>query len=126
MLIDSGSSHSFLDYDFAQLLGLQLEEIPPIVVKVANGDCITCRHQIPVFSWWIQGLTFSYDMIVLPFGGHDAILGMDWLAQWGDMQCNWAEHSLKFQYKGCPVQLTGVQSSDPPLHLSKISLHQFL
>lgn len=94
MLIGSGSSHSFLDYNFGQLLGLPLVEIPPTLVKVANGEFITYKHHIPKFTWWIQGFTSSYNMKLLPLEGHDAILVMDWLAQWGDMQCNWAEKCL--------------------------------
>nr|AAP54660.2 retrotransposon protein, putative, unclassified [Oryza sativa Japonica Group] len=43
LLVDYGSSHSFIDYNFAQMLGLPLKPIPSTLVKVANGDCLPCQ-----------------------------------------------------------------------------------
>jgi len=40
MLVDSGSSHGFIDFNFAKLLGLPLHPLSPSVVKVANGDSL--------------------------------------------------------------------------------------
>lgn len=65
MLVDSGSSHSFIDLNFAQLLGLQLCPISPSLVQVANGDFLSCQYVVPNFTWWIQGQTFSYDLKVV-------------------------------------------------------------
>jgi hypothetical protein len=107
-------------------LGLQLQPIAPSLVKVANGDCIHCQFMVPQFTWWFQGRTFTYDMRVVPLGGHDAILGMDWLAQWGDMSCNWANKTLKFMYQGTWVELQGVPDSPPQTELSAMSLSQVL
>lgn len=47
-------------------------------------------------------------MQVLPLGGHDIILGMDWLEQWGVMQCHWATKWIQFQHMGQEVKLQGV------------------
>lgn len=55
----------------------------PTTVKVANREVLLCESEVPNLSWWVQGHTFEYNMKVLPLGGYDAILGMDWLEQWG-------------------------------------------
>lgn len=39
-------------------------------------------------------------MKVLSLGGYDAILGMDWLARWGLMNCHFADKWVAFQYAG--------------------------
>jgi hypothetical protein len=48
------------------------------MVRVANGDFLTCQYIVPNFTWWIQGHTFVFYMRVVELGGHDAILGMTW------------------------------------------------
>ena len=47
-----------------------------------------CVAEVKDFHWWVQNTAFSYDMRVLELGGYDVILGMDWLEQWGEMQCH--------------------------------------
>ena len=100
--------------------------ISPSLVQVANGDFLSCQYVVPNFTWWIQGQTFSYDLKVVQSGGHDAILGMNWLAQWGDMSCNWATKTLKFFYQDQWIALQGVQESDSQTELCAISYPQIL
>ena len=77
-------------------------------VKVANGHLINCVEKVPKPTWWIQGHNFCSSMQVLPLGGHDIILGMDWLEQWGVMKCHWADKWIQFQYNAQEVKLQGV------------------
>lgn len=62
------------------------------------------------FEWWTDDHTFSTDMRILSLGAYDAILGMDWLKQHGDMWCNWAKRTLQFDYKGKTIKLQGIQT----------------
>jgi hypothetical protein len=66
ILLDSGSSHSFLDVALAnQLQGLSL--LPkPLLVRVANGVVLSCRHQLLQAQWQLQGLEFYSNFKVLP------------------------------------------------------------
>lgn len=79
MLVDSGSSTSFLDAQLAS----KLEGVTPLPlagrVKVAGGGELQCFAAIPKCSWSSQGHDFVTDMKILPLGTYDAILGMDWL-----------------------------------------------
>ena len=92
-------------------------------VKVANGGLVDCTKFVPVLTWWIQGHSFSSAMQVLPLGGYDIILGMDWLKQWGVMQCHWAEKWIKFEYQQKTVRLQGVlpAKAEP---LKEVSMEQ--
>ena len=84
-------------------------KIPAVSVRVANNEPMHCDQMVHKLTWWTQGETFEQDMHVLPLTAYDAILGIDWLAQQGDMCCNWKNKTLKFIHKGKEVMLQGVQ-----------------
>jgi hypothetical protein len=117
LLVDSGSSHSFLNSSFADRVGCATEPIPAVTVRVANNEVMHCDTMVKNFEWWTHGETFSHDMRILPLGAYDAILGMDWLKLHGDMICNWNNKTLTFQHKGKPIVLQGVQ----PAALSSVT-----
>ncbi|KAK6150337.1 hypothetical protein DH2020_015269 [Rehmannia glutinosa] len=79
ILIDSGSTLSFIQESTAKKLGCQLEVIKPLLVKVANGQRMVSSHRAKEFQWEMQGHTFSYPLRVLQNEGCDLILGGDWL-----------------------------------------------
>lgn len=103
VLMDSGSSHSFLDQSLADRLGCCQTPIQPRIVKVANGDTIPCTSEIKDFIWWVPNSTFHHDMKVLKLGGYDAILRMDWLEKRGLMNCEFAQKWVEFKYEGAIV-----------------------
>jgi hypothetical protein len=88
LLLDSGSLHSFVDSALVNKLKCSVTTIPTLKVKVAGGAYMYCDTMVPNMQWWLQGYTFAHDMRVLPLGGYDGILGMDWLEQQGLMTCN--------------------------------------
>jgi hypothetical protein len=112
LLVDSGSSNTFVNENFARRLNCPTVPILAVSVKVANGEHLVCDKMVPQLEWWAQGHSFSTDMRVLPLGGYDAILGVDWLKQWGDMRCNWATKTLKFDNNGKPVTLRGMHTKE--------------
>ena len=109
ILLDSGSTHTFVDQALLDRVKLKSETLPTtLLVKVANGDLLQCSECVPQLTWWIQGHNFTNEMRVLQLGGYDIILGMDWLEKWGVMQCQWAEKWIQFDYQGKAVRLQGV------------------
>lgn len=81
VLVDSGSSASFIiSHCIPQLQGLQA--LPrPARVKVANGAELCCEFEVLNCPWTIQDHQFSTSFKVLPLGGFDVIIGMDWLEE---------------------------------------------
>lgn len=55
MLLDSGSSHSYINKDIVECLHCNLRDIPAKWVKVANGGTEMCEAEVPNFQWWVQG-----------------------------------------------------------------------
>lgn len=77
VLMDSGSSHSFLSTSFAQdLVGCSLLS-KPVSVKVADGSTIIFSSELSLAEWSVQGCVFTSTLKILPLGHFDIIVGMD-------------------------------------------------
>jgi hypothetical protein len=118
MLVDSGSSHTFVRSAFVARLGLNTIPTSPKTVKVANGDTLVTDQFIPQMEWWIQGHSFHTDMLVLEMGVYDCILGFNWLKSISSVMHDWEARTMEFSAKGKPVKLHGVEPA--PLSLQEI------
>jgi hypothetical protein len=79
MLVDSRSSHNFVDDRLAAHIS-PWQPLPQSVrVKVANGGVISCTHELSQQLWAVQGYTLCTTMKIILLSGYDVILGMDWL-----------------------------------------------
>lgn len=90
ILIDSGSSHSFVSDVVARNLHGATRTASPLKVRVANGGIMLCDWEFPACEWLTHGESFISNLKVLPLGSYDVILGMDWLACFSPMQVDWA------------------------------------
>lgn len=89
LLVDSDSTHTFVNAALAARAGCVMQAAEPVTVHVANGDTLQSTQQVSKLNWWCQGHTFSTDMRLLELGAYDAVLGVDWLAQFSPMNCHW-------------------------------------
>ena len=85
ILIDSGSTHNFLDAHVAKKLGCRIEVIPSLNVVVADGNKVQISNVVKSFTWVIQNTSFSSDIMLLPLGCCDLVLGVEWLVTLGDI-----------------------------------------
>lgn len=69
ILIDSGSTHNFLDQRIAERLGCKMQDVGARRVKVADGNKLKVRAKVDSFQWTFQNETFKEDMMVIPLGG---------------------------------------------------------
>lgn len=89
---------------------------------MAYGSWMTTNKQVKGLQWYIQGHTFTTDMIVLDQLPYDAILGFDWLKTFSPMLCDWQAKTLQFNHQGQVVTLQGLHT--PSLDLNTISAKQ--
>ncbi|KAH0748079.1 hypothetical protein KY290_027311 [Solanum tuberosum] len=61
---NQGSTHSFIDEHTVQATGHESSHCPPVRVTVADGN---------------YGRTFMEDLLIIPLGGCDLVLGNDWM-----------------------------------------------
>lgn len=83
VLIDSGSTHNFVDRKVAELMGCKIQEAGRAKVSVADGTTIAVCGRINNFQWTFRGHQFVADFMVIPLVGHDVVLGVQWLARLG-------------------------------------------
>ena len=108
ILVDSGSSHSFLSSAVAaQLPGVQ-QLSDAISVQVANGNVMLCSTHLPAAVWKIQNYHFSSDLRILPLQHFDLILGMDWLESFSPMKVHWKLKWLSIPYQNSTILLQGI------------------
>nr|GEZ05576.1 reverse transcriptase [Tanacetum cinerariifolium] len=58
-----------------------------------------------------QNKVFTSDVMLLPLGGCEMVLGIQWLATLGDMQCNFKKLIMKFNHKGKQPVLRGMNNT---------------
>jgi hypothetical protein len=122
MLIDSGSTHSFISQQLAASIPGWTVLTNPIQVRVANGSIIHCTHQLKHQVWGVSGYTFNTTFKIIPLNSYDIILGMDWLQQHSPMQVHWQDKWLQFSQGNSLVTLKGICTTatmGPP-----ITVHQ--
>jgi hypothetical protein len=82
-LLDSGSTHNFVDSAVAEQVGLQLQHHSGLRVTVANGDRVDspgCRRD---FDITIGGELFRIDCYGLALGSYNMVLDVQWLESLG-------------------------------------------
>ncbi|XP_071695748.1 uncharacterized protein [Rutidosis leptorrhynchoides] len=107
ILIDSDSTHNFLDLDMAKKLGCNLKQIRPMTVKVPGGNQIVSTNECTGFKWKMLFEVFVDDMIVIPLGGCDMVLGIQWLKPLGDIVWNFDSLQMVFKYGNKRMVLRG-------------------
>jgi hypothetical protein len=58
ILVDSGSSHSFINSSMASSLPAQCNMFVVMNVRVADGSIIQCNSELPDVEWQVQGYKF--------------------------------------------------------------------
>ncbi|KAJ4750063.1 polyprotein [Rhynchospora pubera] len=104
-LIDSGSTHSFVNPAVLQNQNFNISKNTPMAVVVANGNKMITEAVCNALKFSIQGHDFERDMRVLDVKGYDVILGLDWLNEMGPMMIDWNKGSIKFKRGNKEVKL---------------------
>jgi hypothetical protein len=122
ILVDSGSSHSFLSSSVAtQLPGVS--PVPkPVSVTVANGGSMQCTAELVSAEWSVQGYSFHSNLKILPLTSFDMIVGMDWLEAFSPMKIHWLQRWISFPYGRSTVVLHGLSPSTQDCQLLQLLL----
>eukprot|EP00257_Ricinus_communis_P017974 XP_015576546.1 uncharacterized protein LOC107261479 [Ricinus communis] len=112
VLIDSGSTHSFVNEALIHQLQIQAEAKSNLRVMVANGEQVKspalCR-KLPI---QMGTQIFPFDLFLLC--GFGAVLGVNWLKTLGTICWNFATMKMQFKWEGSPVELNGCKNSTLP------------
>ncbi|GJR42434.1 reverse transcriptase [Tanacetum coccineum] len=78
LLMDTGSTHNFLDLFTTKKLGSKITKIYPLKVIMAGGNKMVSLYKVYGFQWSIQGYQLKTDVMLLPLGGCEMVLGIQW------------------------------------------------
>lgn len=107
--IDTSSTHNFLDLNTAKRLGCVLTAIAPFGVYLDDEKKVQSNYVCKKLNWKMQWVTFDFDMLVLPIGGCNIVLGIQWLITLGDIMWNFKKLKMEFSVLGHKVSLRGMQ-----------------
>ena len=76
ILIDSGSTHNFINIDTVERLEYDVLIIALIALVVPNRNIIHCNKGFAGLKWKMQGWEFQADLLVLPLDDCQMVLGI--------------------------------------------------
>ena len=96
MLNDYGSIHNFIHCKWAKYLNCFVYPAPKFQVMIADGGTINCSGKCHNINLTMAEYVLNSPMIVIPMGGVDVVLGVQWLQSLGTMACNFQKFFLKY------------------------------
>jgi hypothetical protein len=120
VIVDGGSSDTYLQPRIAQFLKLPVEPTPKFQVLVGNGQCLSVEGMVRKLPLQVQGQELVMPAYLLPVAGADLILGSSWLATLGPHIADYASLTLKFYQQGRFITLQGDRAKGP----QQAQLHQ--
>ncbi|KAI9162349.1 hypothetical protein LWI28_026440 [Acer negundo] len=97
MLVDSGSSHNFINANIVRKIRLQGAAIKPFDVKVTNEEKLKCEEVVHKVKMNVQGVRIAADLHVLSLVGVDVVLGNTWLKSIGKVVTVFDAMTIEFK-----------------------------
>jgi hypothetical protein len=91
ILVDSGSSHSFVSRSVAIELEGATTLSPALTVQIANGARVFCDTQLVSAQWQVRGYKFSTDLKIMSVSHYDMIIGYHWLEEFSPMRLHFRD-----------------------------------
>ncbi|PIN00381.1 hypothetical protein CDL12_27116 [Handroanthus impetiginosus] len=107
ILIDSGSTHSFIDEKLAETLNFEKTYNSPLIVSMADGHKLVSRVTFPHLTWTIHDLSFTHPVKAIKLGGYDMVLGCDMLRKHGPVLLDLENIRCTIKYRGKKIQMQG-------------------
>ncbi|XP_020266215.1 uncharacterized protein LOC109841679 [Asparagus officinalis] len=108
ILIDSGSTHNFVNSKLVKRLGLPVTEYSNFDVLVASGELIKGDGVCQGVSLDCQGVSIQVNLLVMPLGGSQIVLGADWMKTLEDITLNFKKLQVTFLCEGVKRTLQGI------------------
>lgn len=110
-LLDSGSTSSFINQDFAIKANCQLLPVKQRTIAVAAGGRLLSAAVVPNCEFQLAKLKLHHNFRVLTLPSHDVILGYDWMTVVSPVSFNIPKHTFSFTKEGTQTVTTAVFNS---------------
>ncbi|GJR88840.1 putative nucleotidyltransferase, ribonuclease H [Tanacetum coccineum] len=105
------SLNALTDLNTAKKLGCKPRRICPLEVSMANGHVMSTLYKSRGFSWVFYGVTYTFDVMILPLKGCEMVLGIQWLSTLGWIRCDFRNLIMEYTYKDKKVVLRNTQQA---------------
>jgi hypothetical protein len=105
-LVDSGSSHTFMDYGFAIKSNFTLKPVPTKKIAIASGGHLLAQFAVTALIYQVQGHDFTNAFHIIPLQTYDIILGIDWMYTVSPVTLDLPPRLLIVTNKGRQIVLT--------------------
>lgn len=107
MLINSGSTHNFIQESVVSRLGYAVESLPPFKVFIGSREYLVCKDVCRQVEISLQNTLVTEDLFVLPMGGANIVLRIQWLGTLGLVTTDHRKLTMEFQSENLAVRLQG-------------------
>jgi hypothetical protein len=113
VLLDSGSTHNFVDTEAATRAGIKLLGRVGLRVAVANRDRLTSSGSCNNLQISVGDEFFSIACYGLALGFFDMVLGVQWLKSLGPILWDFGRRAMTFVQDGHRVMWCAADTGDP-------------
>lgn len=124
-LLDSGSTHNFINAPAASRAGLRFVDSGGAYVVVANGDRVACQGFARDVRLWIGDEFFTVNYFSIPLEPYDMVLGLTWLRSLGPILWDFVTLRMAFTLRGSRVVWAGVGAPSTAPSVTLLSGHLF-
>lgn len=96
VLIDSSSTHNFIQASMVSRLGYVVEALPAFQVFIGSGEYLVCKEVCRQVGITIQNTMVTEDLFVLPMSGANIVLGFYWLVSLGPVTIDHKNLTMSF------------------------------
>lgn len=120
VLVDLGANLNFIHGRWAQRLELPIDKSASFEVLVRSGNTMERRGVCRKVPLQLGESSFFMDFHVVPFHGSDAILGVAWLEQLGQVLFDYQRRSLSFRVGATSRTITDLPSTAREISTSEL------
>lgn len=109
VLVNTGSTHNFMQVEVANALKLVIHVIEPFIVSTGSGEKHICDRVCKNVEIKIQDTTVKMDIFLLPMVGSNMVIGIQGLKALGPVTFDFVKLWMKFErnkqviiWHGCP------------------------
>ncbi|KAL3504669.1 hypothetical protein ACH5RR_034510 [Cinchona calisaya] len=120
ILIDRGSSHSFVDKKLVREVWWNVRNTEAMIVLISNGEKIMSKGICRPLIWKMQQYEFKHPVRTLKLGESDMELGVDSSARFSPIQMDFKKLKISFEIGGKKVTLHEIDQ-EPEVKLIRAS-----
>ena len=110
ILLDTRSTHNFIDARVVQRTGLLVTPKPSFAVTIAGDEKLQSEGLCRSVHIQCQGVDIVTDFHILPIGGCQMVLGVDWLQTVDEMTFSYKNQSVRISWGDNIWELQGIQA----------------